>query len=264
VNESDELQFWRTDGVAWLRFNRPRARNAITDGMRTALASHIATIAEDDEARCVVLTGAGSAFCAGADFAYLRALSTQTEAESRAMLETSIALYGAILEGLRGMPKPTVAAMNGPAAGIGAAVALACDMRFATPEASLTLPFIKLGLSPDGGTTWTLSRLIGMGRAFELLLTGGRLTSTEAERLGVVNRVVPATDLDAAVGELARQIAAAPGEAVTATKQALRAAEGLSFGEALRREFEIQAPLRRSADFQARVAAVLERGNRSS
>jgi 2-(1,2-epoxy-1,2-dihydrophenyl)acetyl-CoA isomerase len=209
--------------------------------------------------RCVVLSGVGAAFCAGADLGSLRERSTETDEESRAALELSRQDYSAILNGLYGMSKPSIAALPGPAVGVGAGLALACDIRYGAPEASLSFPFVRLGLSPDGGSSWMLPRLIGRSRALELLLTGERLPAADAERLGVFNRVVPANQLESVVRLLANGIAGGPAEAIAATKQVVHDAELSTYGEAIRREFDVQAPLRRSADFQEGVAAALER-----
>jgi 2-(1,2-epoxy-1,2-dihydrophenyl)acetyl-CoA isomerase len=253
------LHTWLDNGVAWLRLNRPARRNAITPALRAELATRLPALADDPSVRCVVLTGAGDVFCAGADFAALSTLSQETEEESRTGLRLSVEHYTAILQALRCMPKPTIAALNGPAAGVGASLVLACDLRYAVPAAALALPFVRLGLSPDGGASWSLPRLVGSGRALELLLTGERLSASDAERLGVFNRVVGAEDLQAVVGELAASFARGPADAIARTKQAVRDAEALSYVEAVSHELELQAPLRTSADFREGVAAALER-----
>jgi enoyl-CoA hydratase/carnithine racemase len=207
----------------------------------------------------VVLVGAGSAFCAGADFGYLRSLSNASPEDAARNVAESNEIYTGILKGLRTMAKPTIAAINGPAAGLGASLALACDLRYATSSAAMTFPFSRLGISPDGGATWTLPRLLGGPRALELLLTGEKLTPEEGLAAGLLNRVVPPEDLEALVREIATTIANGAPLAVATTKQAVRGAEDLSFVEAIGREFVLQAPLRLSNDFKEGLAAATER-----
>lgn len=255
----DAIQLSIDDRVAWLRLNRPAARNALTPAMREALSTHVAALAADPAIRCVVVIGVGKAFCAGADLGSLRERSVENETASRAAVELSIRQYGMLLNGLYAMPKPTIAALTGPAVGVGAGLALACDFRYAAPEASLNFPFVKLGLSPDGGASWMLPRLVGAGRALELFLTGERLQAAEAERLGVFNRVVPGEDLEAVVRQFAAGFAHGPADAIAMTKRAVRDAESSTYADAIKREFELQTPLRTSADFKEGVAAALER-----
>src|SRR5947199_7437469 len=167
--------------------------NAIGAVTRTQLADAIKQAEKDEAIRVVVLTGSGRAFCSGADVTEMA-----NEGGMRSPEDVGNVLrneYMPMLTRLRTMPKPVIAAMNGPAVGIGASFALACDIRIATPEAYLLEAFINIGLAPDGGVSWLLPRLAGTGIAYEMFLTGKPLQAVGAHRLGVINRLVPADRL---------------------------------------------------------------------
>src|SRR5713226_7694323 len=195
-------------GVAWIRLNRPEKMNAIGALTRQQLSDAIKQAERDDAVRVVVLTGSGRAFCSGADVTEMaQAGGMRTPEDVGNVLRTE---YMPMLTRLRTMPKPVIAAMNGPAAGIGASYALACDIRIATPEAYLLEAFINIGLAPDGGVSWLLPRLAGTGVAYEMFFTGKPLSATDAHRLGIINRLVPADRLEAEVRELAAQLVSQP------------------------------------------------------
>src|SRR6202158_2676539 len=188
-------------GVRWVRRNRPEKMNAIGTLTRGQLADAIKQAERDDAIRVVVLTGSGRAFCSGADVTEMLA-----DGAMRAPEDVGNVLrneYMPMLMRLRTMPKPVIAAMNGPAVGIGASYALACDIRIATPEAYLLEAFINIGLAPDGGVSWLLPRIAGTGIAYEMFFTGNPLSATDAHRLGLINRLVPADRLEAEVREFA-------------------------------------------------------------
>jgi 2-(1,2-epoxy-1,2-dihydrophenyl)acetyl-CoA isomerase len=167
--------------------------------------------------------------------------------------------YMPMLTRLRTMPKPVIAAMNGPAVGIGASYALACDIRIATPEAYLMEAFVNIGLAPDGGVSWLLPRLAGTGVAYEMFFTGKALSAADAHRLGVINRIVPADKLEAEVRELAGQLAAQPRQAMAAAKRAVNHALESSYEEALEFESYLQEAQAASQEFVDGVQAFMAR-----
>src|SRR6202521_3225309 len=221
-------------GVGWIRLNRPEKMNAIGPLTRAQLADAIKQAERDDAVRVVVLTGSGRAFCSGADVTEMLADGAMRTPEDVGNVLRNE--YMPMLMRLRTMPKPVIAAMNGPAVGIGASYALACHIRIATPEAYLLEAFINIGLAPDGGVSWLLPRLVGTGIAYEMFFTGKPLSAVDAHRLGVINRLVPADRLEAEVRELAGQLAAQPRGAMAGAKRAVTHALESSYEEAL--EFE--------------------------
>ncbi len=239
------------NGVAWIRLNRPESMNAVNAELRAALAAAVKTAERSPEVRCVVVTGNGKAFCSGAD--------VREFASREGAVEAIRGEYEQILLGLRNMPKPVIAALNGVCAGIGASIAMACDLRIATPEARLVEAFVKIGLTADGGATWFLPRFLGSGRALELIFTGDPLSAEEAERLGLYNRLVPAGELEPAVRELAERLARGPAMALAAAKRSVNHAMNSSFEEALDFEFLLQGVQMQGADFREGVTAFLEK-----
>jgi len=217
---SEELLCHVEARVAVVTLHRPDARNALTLGMKDALRALLPALADDREVGCVLLTGAGGAFCAGGDTKVM-AQGPPTEREPRvAMLRREHEIPAA----LHRMPKPTLAALPGPAAGAGFALALACDLRVLAESAFVTTAYARLGLSGDYGASWFLTRLVGTAKARELLFTAARLDATECLRLGIANRVVPDASLASDAQELARQIAAGPPIALRYMKQNLNLA----------------------------------------
>ena len=217
---SDELLCHVEARVAVVTLHRPDARNALTLGMKDALRALLPALADDREVGCVLLTGAGGAFCAGGDTKVM-AQGPPTEREPRvAMLRREHEIPAA----LHRMPKPTLAALPGPAAGAGFALALACDLRVLAESAFVTTAYARLGLSGDYGASWFLTRLVGTAKARELLFTAARVDASECLRLGIANRVVPDASLASAAEDLARQIAAGPPIALRYMKQNLNLA----------------------------------------
>src|SRR6266699_5855953 len=217
-------------GVGWIRLNRPEKMNAIGALTRKQLGDAIKQAERDDAVRVVVLTGSGRAFCSGADVTEMvQGAGMRTPEDVGNVLRNE---YMPMLTRLRTMPKPVIAAMNGPAVGIGASYALACDIRIATPEAYLLEAFINIGLAPDGGVSWLLPRLAGTGIAYEMFFTGKPLSATDAYRRGLINRLVPADRLEAEVRELAGHLASQPRQALAGAKRAVVHALESSFEEA--------------------------------
>jgi 2-(1,2-epoxy-1,2-dihydrophenyl)acetyl-CoA isomerase len=165
--------------------------------------------------------------------------------------------YMPMLSRLRTMPKPVIAAMNGPAAGIGASYALACDIRIAVPEAYILEAFVNIGLAPDGGVSWLLPRLAGTGIAYEMFFSGRPLAAADAHRLGLINRIVAADRLDDEVRELAAHLASQPRQAMAAAKRAVNHALESSYEDALEFESYLQETQAGSAEFAAGVQAFL-------
>ncbi len=214
------------NGIATLTLNRPAARNALTREMMTGLAEALPRLAADPAVRLVILTGAGGAFCSGGDvkgFAARNAAGAAAAAATasfdqkvtdlRARMETSRWLHE--------MPKPTLAVIPGPAAGAGLSLALACDLRIAADDAKLTTAFSKIGLSGDFGGSYFLNHLVGAAVARELYFTGRVLRGEEAQKIGLVNRVVPAAQLAEASRAWANELAALPTIAVGYMKRNL-------------------------------------------
>jgi len=238
-------------GVAWIRLNRPEKMNAVNSALRAQLAEAVKQVERDPEARVVVVTGSGRSFCAGADVREL--------ASREGTVEAIRGEYESILSRLHSMPKPVIAAMNGVAAGVGASLALVADIRIAVPEASFVEAFVKIGLTVDGGASWLLPRLIGPGKALEMFFTGRPMGAEEAERLGLVNQVVPAERLEETVGELARALAAGPAGALGAIKRSVNYSLNATFEEAMDFEFLLQGVQMEGADFKEGVSAFVEK-----
>jgi len=244
-------------GVGWIRLNRPAKMNAIGALTRQQLGDAIKQAERDEAIRVVVLTGSGRAFCSGADVTEMVGDGgMRTPADVGNVLRNE---YMPMLSRLRTMPKPVIAAMNGPAVGIGASYALACDIRIAVPEAYLMEAFVNIGLAPDGGVSWLLPRLAGTGVAYEMFFTGGALQASDAHRLGVINRLVPADRLEAEVRELAGKLAAQPRQAMAAAKRAVNHALESSYEEALEFESYLQEAQAASQEFADGVQAFLAR-----
>jgi len=244
-------------GIGWIRFNRPEKMNAIGALTRTQLAEAIKQAERDDAVRVVVLTGSGRAFCSGADVSEMAPDGgMRTPEDVGNVLRNE---YMPMLTRLRTMPKPTIAAMNGPAVGIGASYALACDIRIATPEAYLMEAFINIGLAPDGGVSWLLPRLAGTGIAYEMFFTGKALAAEDAHRLGVINRLVPADRFEDEVREFAVQLAKQPRQALAAAKRAVTHALESSYEDALEFESYLQEAQAGTSEFAELVQAFLAR-----
>jgi 2-(1,2-epoxy-1,2-dihydrophenyl)acetyl-CoA isomerase len=245
------------DGIALIRFNRPEKMNAIGALTRQQLNEAIKQAERDDAVRVVVLTGAGRAFCSGADVTEMvQGAGMRTPEDVGNVLRGE---YMPMLQRLRTMPKPVIAAMNGPAVGIGASFALACDVRIATPEAYLLEAFVNIGLAPDGGVSWLLPRLVGTGVAYEMFFSGKPLQAADAHRLGVINRIVPAERLEEEVRELANQLASQPRQAMAGAKRAVNHALNSTFEEAMEFESYLQEAQAASPEFAEGVQNFLAR-----
>jgi len=235
-------------GVLTLTLDRPARRNALDAATITALHARLVAAGEDRAVRTVVLTGAGGAFSAGADLKEAVAEPPTGDIIERA--------YHPTVRAMRRMPKPVVAAVDGVAAGFGASLALAADVRLASPRARFSLVFVRVGLTLDGGASWFLPRLVGL-RAFELAMTGDLIAADEAERLGLVNHVYPEASFAAEVRAFARRLAAGPPRALAAIKANLNGALAGALDATLEDERLAQRALFTTADFREGVAAFL-------
>jgi 2-(1,2-epoxy-1,2-dihydrophenyl)acetyl-CoA isomerase len=243
------------DSVGLIQLNRPEKMNAIGALTRKQLGEAIKQAERDEAVRVVVLTGSGRAFCSGADVTEMAQDGGMRSPEDVGNVLRNE--YMPMLTRLRTMPKPVIAAMNGPAVGIGASFALACDIRIATPEAYILEAFVNIGLAPDGGVSWLLPRMAGTGIAYEMFFTGKPLAAADAHRLGVINRVVAADRLEAEVRELAGQLASQPRRAMAAAKRAVNHALESSYEEALEFESYLQEAQAASPEFVEGVQAFL-------
>lgn len=255
MNDVNDVLYSVGDGVATITFNRPEAMNSLTLRAKAALLDALTRAAEDPAVRAVLLTGSGRAFCAGQDLAE-HAASLDA---GQGLNDTVRAHYNPIVRTLTEMNKPVVAAVNGVAAGAGASLAFACDLRIASEKARFAMAFTGIGLAPDSGASWTLQRLVGPARAAELLLLGEPLDAARALELGVVSRVVPAAELDTAARELAVRLAQGPTSAYGATKRALAFAAGASLPDALDQEAALQDECARTDDHVNATRAFLRK-----
>lgn len=242
------------DGVATLTFNRPEVRNAFNDVMADEVQAALKQAERDEAVRCLVLTGAGAGFCAGQDLVALR-----DRAEAVSFREHLLKTYNPIVLKLRSIEKPVMAAINGAAAGAGWGIALACDLRYAADTAKFRFAFTGIGLAPDSGTSFFLSRTLGLSKALELAFTNELVDAPTALSLGLVNKVVPADQLLPATLALARQLAQAPTRGLGLTKRALNHALNVDLAAALDYEAYLQDIAGRTADHREGVQAFLEK-----
>jgi 2-(1,2-epoxy-1,2-dihydrophenyl)acetyl-CoA isomerase len=241
------------DAVATITLDRPDALNALTGPMLADLLTAFRRIARDPAVRAVVLTGAGRAFCAGQD------LKERLAPDAPPLALVVRERYNPIIAAMRALDQPIVGAINGVAAGAGASLAFACDVRLAAETASFALAVGRIGLVPDSGATWFLPRLVGPARAAELALTGATLTAAEAERLGLVARVVPAETLAAEARDVASKLAALAPVALAQTKRALERSWSLDLETALEEEAWRQGIAGATEDHAEGIAAFVEK-----
>lgn len=239
-------------GVLTLTLNRPEALNSLSTELLTALAKSLAAAAEDDSVRAIVVTGSGRGFCSGQD---LKADIAEDGGDIRSHLRQH---YLPVIEGMRRLEKPIVAAVNGVAAGAGLSLALAADLRVAAESATFVQAFVRIGLVPDAGGTFYLPRLIGLGRALELAMLGDSIDAQEALRIGLVNRVVPDSELASATAELAGRLARGP-RSVGLIKRVLHQSFEADFYAQFGNEERAQLEALESEDFREGIKAFLEK-----
>jgi enoyl-CoA hydratase/carnithine racemase len=250
------------EGIATLRLNRPERRNAIDDATRGLMIEALEAAGADPAVRALVITGTGSAFCAGGDVRGMK--------ERLAAPPEDVAFNGWRRQGrthravalLHNLPKPTIAAVNGAAAGLGCDVALACDFIMAAESAHMTMSFLARGLIPDGGGMYFLPRRVGLARAKELVFSGRRVGAAEALAIGMVDRVVPDADLAAEATSWARQLSGGSPAALALAKSVLDRSLEMSFEDVLAEGAKAQAICYTTGEHRASVAAFLEAGKR--
>jgi 2-(1,2-epoxy-1,2-dihydrophenyl)acetyl-CoA isomerase len=257
MTEENILLIEQQEGVRIITLNRPDKLNAFNGELTFKLQDALKEAEKDSKTRCVVITGAGRGFCAGQD---LQDRMVSMDAGQRPSLADSIRRrYNPITTRIRRMEKPVIAAVNGVAAGAGASVAYACDMRLASETASFIQSFSKVGLVPDSGSTFLLPRLIGPTKALELMMTAEKVDAQTALSLGMVNRVVPGDKLMEETLKLATQLAQGPTRAFGLTKRAFNRAVFPDLEELLDYEACMQEIAGRSDDFEEGVKAFVEK-----
>jgi 2-(1,2-epoxy-1,2-dihydrophenyl)acetyl-CoA isomerase len=247
------VRYELANGVATITLDRPDALNALSVELKTDLLDAVRRAGEDAAARSVLLTGAGRAFCVGQD------LREHVEALEAGDLDLSTVPthYNPLIEAIATLPKPVVAAVNGPAAGAGASLAFACDVRIAADDASFLMAFARVGLGPDSGASWTLPRLIGHGRAAAMLMLAEPVAAPQALEMGLVSMVVPAAELVETGTGLAAKLASGPTAAYAAIKQTLAFSASHSLADSLAHEAEAQARCGHTDDHRNAVTAFL-------
>lgn len=253
---SDEL-LSRADGSAWrITIARPERRNALTPDLARAMAKEIDRAGASGAARAILIDGAGGHFCAGLD---LRWLSSLGPTPSIQQMHDGLGRFQALPLAIVRSPLPVIALVRGTVAGFGVDLAAACDIRLAGASAAFTSAFARVGLVPDGGSTWSLRHLVGDGAALRFLLTGETLDAAAAERVGLVSEMVDDGALDARAAELVAMLSANAASSLTTIKRLCRSGSVPSLEAALRAEGEAQLAALQGPEFQQRLRAFLER-----
>ncbi len=253
----ETVQFESVDGVAWVTLNRPDALNAWIRQLGLDLQAALDTAAEDPEVRCVVLTGAGRAFSSGADLKAGGELAK--EGGGFDVLTPLREVYNPAILRARTLPKPVIAAVNGPAVGIGCSLALAADLVVAARSAYFLLAFVNIGLALDGGASQSLAVRVGHARAMEMAMLGERVGAEQALAWGLVNRVVDDEQLRPTVTELAQKLAAGPPGSYATIKRTINARTYDGFAEMLDLEAQLQQERAESQDFMEGVVAFVQK-----
>lgn len=246
------LKYDVANGIATVTLNRPDVYNALNDEITFELQDALKACAKDELVRVLVLTGEGKAFCSGQDL-------KSSAGQKRSFLDSLHKRYNPIIRAMRSLPKPILCRLNGVAAGAGCSLALACDMIIASEEATLIEVFINIGLVPDSGSSYFLPRLVGMSKAFELCAMGNKVKAAEALQLGLVSKVVPADQLDAAVAGYTDYFAKAPTKAIGIIKKMLNRAVTSNLDDMLDYEAYCQETAGSTLDHQEGVKAFLEK-----
>jgi enoyl-CoA hydratase/carnithine racemase len=258
----ETITLTQRDGIATVTLNRPQRLNAWTPQMGSELAQAFREADADVGVRAIILTGAGRAFCAGADMDFFGAQIAAGGGMGNGQGDASNAGPARVEEFpalMRGLSKPTIAAINGYALGVGCTMTLLCDIRIAADEAKMSFLFPRMGVMAELGSTYLLPRLVGLGRACELMLTGKMYTAAECERAGLVNHVVPGDRLESVTAEIAAEIAKCAPQSVALTRQALYQGLESTFPAQVRYEGYTLEHLYRSADHAEAVRAFKEK-----
>jgi len=245
------------DGIGTITLNRPERLNAITFEVYHELTDFLAKLRDEKDARVVIITGAGRAFCSGGD---VRDIIGELQGrDSEGLLEFT-RLTCDLIRNMRALPQPIIASLNGTTAGAGACIALASDIRIAAEEAKIAFIFVKVGLAgTDMGATYLLPRVVGLAKATELLMTGDFVEANEAEKIGLYNRVVPRDQLERTTREFAEKLASGPALGIAKTKEMLNRDLHMSFESALEAEAVAQALCMQTPDFKEAHAAFTEK-----
>jgi len=251
----ETLLYTVSNNYCVITLNRPDVYNALNETMKRELNDAFKQIAKDPEIRCVVLRGAGDkAFCSGQD------LKEHAGKEgSRSLKDSLEKSYNPLIRKMRNLEKPVIGMINGVAAGAGLSIALACDLRIMAQTAKLIEVFIRIGLVPDSGSHWFLPRLVGMARAFEYAALGQDITAEEAERVGLVNKIVPPSELESVTMGLAARLAQAPTKAIGLIKRTLNKSLASDLDTILDYEAIVQEAASKSEDHAEGVRAFLEK-----
>ena len=253
----ETILFEKDTSIATIALNRPKALNAFDGRMHEELQASLDAAAEDDAIRCVVLRGEGRGFSAGAD---LRSEDLSREdGEAPDLGEYLRRTYSRTVTKITAMEKPVLASLHGPVYGAGVGLALACDLRIASEDAMFSIAFIKIGLMPDAGVSFFLPRVVGLGRAMELSMLGDAVDAPEAQRIGLVNKVVPDENLADETAALAQRLAAMPTRALGQIKRVLLASFESDLQAALEREAQGQTLCGYTSDHQEGVTAFFEK-----
>ena len=248
-----EISFEISEGIAWIKLNRPEVYNAFNRSMALQMHACLTEAATAEEVRAVVITGNGKAFSAGQDLA--EAVAPDGPGLERILKEH----YNPIIRSIVALEKPVIALVNGVAAGAGANIALACDVVIAHEQASFIQAFSKIGLIPDSGGTYLLPRLIGSQKALALMMTGDKVSAAEAERMNMIFKAIPADSYETFTTDFVTQIASMPTKALALTKKAVQLSWFQSLDEQLDTELTLQVEAGNTADFKEGVQAFLEK-----
>jgi 2-(1,2-epoxy-1,2-dihydrophenyl)acetyl-CoA isomerase len=253
---SDELLSHTDGAVHRLVINRPARRNALTPDLARAIGEEIDRVGDGGECRIITLSGAGGHFCAGLDLHWIRSFATKL---SLSQLQHGLADFQSALLAIVRCPIPVVAVVQGTAAGFGFDLALACDLRVAAASATFTSAFARIGLVPDGGSTFTLPRLVGVGHALRLLMTGETVDATGARAIGLADEIAEDAELEGRVARLVEKVSAASPSSIRAIKRLVRASEVGALEQALSAEGAAQLQALQSAEFMQRLEAFATR-----
>ncbi|MEN9514222.1 MAG: enoyl-CoA hydratase-related protein [Burkholderiales bacterium] len=276
MTQSHNLLITQDQALLSIRLNRPSVLNAMTDDLMRDLDAALANAQSDASVRAILITGEGRGFCAGADLATSALAPSEAEAgasssATQAVAERSEArsaphvadklrlVFNPVIQRMRDMPKPIITAVNGIAAGAGMSLAMAGDIIICAESASFLQAFTKIGLIPDAGSTWFLPRLVGDAKARALVMLAEKMPAREAERIGLVYKVVPDTELAAESLKLGHFLASMPTQAYALIKKAMNQSHGASLSEQLDREAELQAQAATTEDCREGIAAFLEK-----
>ncbi len=247
----ETIRYSVENAVAWIGLNRPDKLNAFTRRMNEEIQHAVRASEENAEVRAIVITGEGRAFCAGQDL-------TEVTPETN-LGDVLLDLYGPMIKEVANCEKPIIAAVNGVAAGAGFSLALACDFRLVSEKASFVNAFVNIGLIPDCGNLYYLSRMIGQAKALELSLLGEKVTAAQAEQLGLATKVIAADEWKEQVRAFAEKVASKPTMAIGLIMQSLEASYHLSFDQYLKTEAEGQRLAGLTKDYKEGVTAYLEK-----